>query len=182
MMTRVDSGMSMTTQEIFPSSPMSFREVNLPPGAFTRAGARHCGRSSGRPWQPAGARHLQTAAGMAPVIRVGHWTERRGVVEMHRLAGPFQVEVTQRAQRRRVQGWRSMSRDEPEAQPLTIVRQPPLGSLSTWGAGHFPVRITNDGNKSSPDLGRPPRGSMGDGMIFFNSSPMRLPPPPIVSL
>ena len=49
--------------------------------------------------QHAVARHPQTAAGMAPVIRLDHSTEQHGVAGMQLLAVHFQAEVIQRAER-----------------------------------------------------------------------------------
>ena len=43
--------------------------------------------------QHAVARHPQTTAGMAPVIRLDHSTEQHGVVGMQLLADHFQAEV-----------------------------------------------------------------------------------------
>jgi hypothetical protein len=42
--------------------------------------------------QHAVARHAQTAAGMAPVIRLDHSTEQHGVVRVQLLADHFQAE------------------------------------------------------------------------------------------
>ena len=52
--------------------------------------------------QHAVARHPQTAAGMAPVIRLDRSTEQHGVVEVQLLADHLQAEVIQPAERRPV--------------------------------------------------------------------------------
>src|ERR1700761_5942193 len=52
--------------------------------------------------QHAVARHPQTAAGMAPVIRPSHPAEQHGVAGMQLLAGHFQAGVIRPAERRQV--------------------------------------------------------------------------------
>jgi hypothetical protein len=70
--------------------------------------------------QCAVARRPQTAAGMAPVVRVDHSTKQHRVLRVQLLGGLFQAEAIQAAERRQVSRAEGGVTHAPRAQPAVF--------------------------------------------------------------